>query len=483
MGAGTVTSLTPHVTSTASRTLLGDDDFRYGFTGPRGSLAEPRDLAPERDLSLPFGGYAPSGSRRSVAVLLLAAVRGYECLRIPLGLGESAGRVLRAGAGLALGCVGVATVTDAQSGVGPVLLAAAMVTTASLAPRVGADLWSRRDRVGVGVGAGQRRRVVVAGRHPEQVARVVAELRLHPQRPFDVASVCLVRPARRTVFDVPVSVGFSTLPAHVAQMGASALIVLPCHHIDDLTLRRLGWQLERSRADLYVGTPLLDVAPARTSLAQAGGLRLLHVRTGNHDGPGRLVKDLLERLTAVVLLVLLLPVMLLVAVAVRGDSHGPAIYRQPRIGRGGTHFMMYKFRTMSADADRVLADLRQHSTADGVLFKMRQDPRVTRLGAFLRRYSVDELPQLVNIVLGDMSLVGPRPGLPTEAARYTPDARRRLAVKPGLTGLWQVSGRSDLSWEETVRLDLRYVDNWSLWLDLLIICRTARAVLNHRGAY
>jgi lipopolysaccharide/colanic/teichoic acid biosynthesis glycosyltransferase len=154
------------------------------------------------------------------------------------------------------------------------------------------------------------------------------------------------------------------------------------------------------------------------------------------------------------------------------------------VGRGGVEFTMVKYRTMTTTATEDLAALvGLNQVEGGMLFKIRSDPRITPLGAILRRYSIDELPQLWNVVTGQMSLVGPRPALPEEVERYDPDPRRRLAVKPGITGLWQVSGRSDLSWAESVRLDLRYVDNWSLALDLAILCRTVRAVMGHRGAY
>ena len=173
----------------------------------------------------------------------------------------------------------------------------------------------------------------------------------------------------------------------------------------------------------------------------------------------------------------------MVGVTVRLTSRGPAFYLQERIGRNGKPFRMVKFRSMFVGAEAQLERLRAHSDHDGVLFKMRNDPRVTRVGRWLRRTSLDELPQLFNIAAGSMSLVGPRPSLPEEVARYEGDVRRRLLVKPGLTGLWQVSGRSDLSWEDSVRLDLHYVDNWSLALDLRIVARTAREVVKGTGAY
>ena len=183
------------------------------------------------------------------------------------------------------------------------------------------------------------------------------------------------------------------------------------------------------------------------------------------------------------LLLVLAPVLLGLALLVRLDSPGPVVFRQQRIGRDGREFTMLKFRTMHAGPEPAGTLLAHGNDADGVLFKLRSDPRITRVGRLLRRYSLDELPQLVNVVVGQMSLVGPRPALPGEVDRYDDDPRRRLVVKPGLTGLWQVSGRSDLPWDEAVRLDLLYVDNWSLTLDLAILARTAGAVLGHRGAY
>ncbi len=182
-------------------------------------------------------------------------------------------------------------------------------------------------------------------------------------------------------------------------------------------------------------------------------------------------------------LVLLSPLLLGVAVAIRRETPGPALFRQQRVGRNGELFTMLKFRTMTETAEADKVELSRLNDCDAVLFKMRDDPRVTDLGRWLRRYSIDELPQLWNVVTGQMSLVGPRPALPDEVEKYDIDPRRRLAVKPGLTGLWQVSGRSDLSWPETVRLDVQYVDNWSLGLDVSILCRTLGAVLDHKGAY
>jgi len=195
------------------------------------------------------------------------------------------------------------------------------------------------------------------------------------------------------------------------------------------------------------------------------------------------VKYTVDRAMALFITLLALPLMVAIAIAVKVDSRGPVFFRQTRVGQGGREFDVYKFRSMVVDADRMLDHLAQHNETDGLMFKMRRDPRVTRVGRFLRKWSLDELPQLFNVLLGHMSLVGPRPPLPSEVAQYSGDVRRRLLVKPGMTGLWQVSGRSDLSWEDGIRLDLYYVENWSLAADLSILWKTAGAVLKGRGAY
>jgi exopolysaccharide biosynthesis polyprenyl glycosylphosphotransferase len=213
------------------------------------------------------------------------------------------------------------------------------------------------------------------------------------------------------------------------------------------------------------------------------GLPLIHVEAPEFTGGRKVVKYTVDRAMALFITLLALPLMLAIAIAVKVDSRGPVFFRQTRVGQGGREFDVYKFRSMVVDADRMLDHLAQHNETDGLMFKMRRDPRVTRVGRFLRKWSLDELPQLFNVLLGHMSLVGPRPPLPSEVAQYSGDVRRRLLVKPGMTGLWQVSGRSDLSWEDGIRLDLYYVENWSLAADLSILWKTAGAVLKGRGAY
>lgn len=197
----------------------------------------------------------------------------------------------------------------------------------------------------------------------------------------------------------------------------------------------------------------------------------------------RAVKAGFDRVTAALALVLLAPVLLALALAIRLTTPGPALFVQTRVGRNGKPFRMVKFRTMYHGAEALVGGLLPLNEAAGPLFKLRNDPRVTRLGRFLRRHSVDELPQLLNVLTGSMSLVGPRPSLPVEVACYDAAARRRLTVKPGLTGLWQISGRSDLGWHESLSLDLHYVERWSLALDLGVLVRTVRAVVRGHGAY
>jgi lipopolysaccharide/colanic/teichoic acid biosynthesis glycosyltransferase len=211
---------------------------------------------------------------------------------------------------------------------------------------------------------------------------------------------------------------------------------------------------------------------------------MLHVEHPRLRGASRVLKEIFDRAAAIVGFALFLPVLALVAVLVKlTGGRGPAIFRQVRVGRYGKPFIMYKFRTMYPDAEARLAELRARNDLDGTLFKMRNDPRVTPVGRWLRRLSLDEIPQLINVIKGQMSLVGPRPPLQSEVAQYPFDMRRRLVVKPGLTGLWQVSGRSDLSWEESIRLDVSYVENWTFSMDLVILARTVLAVVHSSGAY
>lgn len=283
---------------------------------------------------------------------------------------------------------------------------------------------------------------------------------------------------------VPI-LGSSADTADATRGHAADLVVLTEGAFDSPTdFRRLAWDLEGHHVQMAVVPSLSDISSGRIMMRPVGGLPLVHVEQPQSLGAGRGLKRAFDVVGATLCLVLLAPVMLVVAVGVRLQDGGPILFRQTRVGREGRLFECLKFRSMVVDAEAQLSGI-THLNANpaGILFKAQSDPRVTRVGRFIRRYSIDELPQLVNVLTGEMSLVGPRPALPSEVRRYTQDVQRRLHVRPGMTGLWQVSGRSDLSWDDTVRLDLYYVDNWSIVQDLSIVVKTVHAVFASRGAY
>ena len=326
------------------------------------------------------------------------------------------------------------------------------------------------------------RRMVLVG-ELAGVSRALVELGLGSGASHQPVAACLLGGPPRSDLGVPVTLGVDSVPALVQRHAADVVLVVPSAELAPPALRRLIWSLEDTPAELFLATGLLDVAAVRTRSTVMGQVAALHITRAELHGARRTVKEAVEWVVALAACLVLAPLLLVLMAVVRLDSPGPAIYRQQRIGRNGRAFTMYKLRTMVADAEAQLGELQLINEVDGVLFKMRADPRVTRLGRSLRRYSLDELPQLWNVLRGDMALVGPRPALPNEVARYDDDARRRMVLKPGITGLWQVSGRSNLPWEQAIGLDLRYVDNWSLALDLAILIRTVRAVISRDGAY
>ncbi|ROS65372.1 Undecaprenyl-phosphate galactose phosphotransferase WbaP/exopolysaccharide biosynthesis polyprenyl glycosylphosphotransferase [Curtobacterium sp. PhB172] len=279
----------------------------------------------------------------------------------------------------------------------------------------------------------------------------------------------------------PVVGGIDDVLALARSEGVSAVVVAGAVRGGHERLRRLGWQLEEHGVELVVSSPLSDIAAGRVHERPVDGLPLMHVETPDYRR--RTGKRVLDVLGAGTGLLLLAPVLAVIAVIIRLDDRGPVFFRQTRVGRGGEEFSILKFRTMCVDAEARMAALQAANEGAGPLFKMKDDPRVTRVGAFLRKTSLDELPQLWNVLTGSMSLVGPRPALPREVALYEDFADRRLLVTPGITGLWQVSGRSDLDWADGVRLDLHYVENWSFLHDLVILARTVPSVLRSRGAY
>jgi exopolysaccharide biosynthesis polyprenyl glycosylphosphotransferase len=417
-------------------------------------------------------------------VVVLALCQAYERRHLFVGTAEYE-RVFRAGVALAAAVTFVTYAAGVRLSRGYVLIVLPLVVAATVAVRYALRKRLHRARAR----GAYLRRVVVVG-HACAIAQLCRQLRRERYHGLDVVGACV--PPAGPGSDVPAVIAgtglrvygtFADTVGAVAAAGADTVLVLSCPELDGVLLRRLAWQLEGDDVDLIVASALMDVAGDRTTIRPVDGLPMLHVEHPRLRGARRVVKEVVDRLGAAVLLVLLLPVLAAVAVAVRVSSPGRVLFTQVRVGRGGEEFRIFKFRTMYADAEARLEALRHLNEHDGVLFKMRADPRVTRVGRHLRRFSLDELPQLVNVLAGRMSLVGPRPPLPAEVAEYPEDMRRRLVVKPGLTGLWQVSGRAELSWEEAVRLDLRYVENWSLSLDLVILLRTLTAVLRASGAY
>lgn len=333
-------------------------------------------------------------------------------------------------------------------------------TVLLLVVRLGAASWIGRMRA-----TGSLRSRVVAVGTPAAVAELRQIVQRRPDLGYQITAVC---PRDGD----PVSVARA--------VGATTVMVASDAYTTSHALRRVSWDAGDSGIDLVMVPGLLDVASPRIHTRPVGGLPLMHILPPRVDHALRWQKSLFDRVCAFVLLVVLSPLLLAVAVAVKVDGPGPVLYRQRRVGVDGAVFNLWKFRSMVNDAAAHHDELR--GTLPALLFKLHQDPRVTRVGRQLRRYSLDELPQLVNVLRGEMSLVGPRPQVPAEVAEYDDDTFRRLRVRPGMTGLWQVSGRSTLSVEESVRLDLMYVDNWSMAGDVVILARTIAAVVRHDGA-
>ncbi|HQR28132.1 MAG TPA: exopolysaccharide biosynthesis polyprenyl glycosylphosphotransferase [Nocardioides sp.] len=292
-----------------------------------------------------------------------------------------------------------------------------------------------------------------------------------------------IPPGSDSLLSAPVVHDSDDIAAWVGARQADVVVVVPGPGVTSERVQRLGWQLEGGPAAISLLSPLAHVASHRVDAVAFADTTLIHVASSRPSVFVRFLKAAFDRVVGGLLLALVSPVLLVMVALVRLDSRGPGIFRQTRVGKDGVEFTMYKMRTMRRDAEQVKASLADRNEGAGLLFKMKHDPRITRVGGVLRKTSLDELPQLINVVKGDMSLVGPRPALPEEVAQYDARERRRLAIRPGVTGLWQVSGRSNLSWEKSVELDLRYTDNWRLVDDLGIGVRTVDAVTRSRGAY
>ena len=329
-----------------------------------------------------------------------------------------------------------------------------------------------------------QRNTIVLG-DPEGIATLTQHLSKQTSHGYRVVGACVVDSV-----DEPVDVEGVTVHGDASQVadavrmtGADTVAVAGNVPLSPESIRRVSWDLEPLGANIVIAPSLMDVAGPRIAVRPVEGLPLLHVEQPTLRGLKRLIKETYDPIVATLGLILLSPFLFAIAVAIKIDSPGPAFFRQTRIGRRGKPFTIVKFRTMSVDAEARKADLAHLNEGAGPLFKMKSDPRITRVGSFLRKTSLDELPQLFNVVTGNMSLVGPRPHLPEEIELFGDDFRRRLLVKPGLTGLWQVSGRSDLTFDESVRVDLHYVENWSLALDSVILAKTVTTVVKGSGAY
>ncbi len=362
-----------------------------------------------------------------------------------------------------------------------VLFTVPAMTVATLFARFSARKWLARARR-----HGRCVKKVVAVGRDGAVADLVRRLQTDRYAGMEVVAACVPAPAlaagvRST--GVPIDGDLDSVVDVVRRHGADAVAVTSASETAAVYLRKLSWQLEGSGIELLVSPGLIEIAGPRLHIRPFVGLPLLAIEEPVFSGWKRVLKGALDRTGAAIAIVLVAPVLLAIALAVKLSGPGPVLYRQERVGAYGRRYTMLKFRSLVVGADDKLQDLLALNEHDGLLFKIRRDPRVTPVGRWLRRFSLDELPQLFNVLGGSMSLVGPRPPLPAEVERYDTSIRRRLLVKPGLTGLWQISGRSDLSWEESVRLDLRYVENWTLALDVLILWKTASAVIRSRGAY
>ena len=330
-------------------------------------------------------------------------------------------------------------------------------------------------------------RVVLVG--SEESARHIArELNRQPHAGYKVVGACVpdrVAGSRLLGTEVPIFGDIDSVSAALQSSDADTVVITSADELPPQRVRELSWSLEPGRQHLVVAPSLVDIGGPRIHTRPVAGLPLIHVETPRYDGAKRFAKRSFDVVSSGVGILLLSPLLAMIAMAVRLSTPGPVLFRQDRIGYHGEHFKMLKFRSMVVDAEDRLSAISTSERSEGnaVLFKMKDDPRVTPIGKFLRRFSLDELPQLFNVFGGSMSLVGPRPPLEREVAQYELHVHRRFLVKPGITGLWQVSGRSNLSWEDTVRLDLYYVENWSMTADVVILWRTAKAVFARDGAY
>src|SRR4051794_8512252 len=329
-----------------------------------------------------------------------------------------------------------------------------------------------------------QQRVVIAGNegHVDEIASV---LRREKWLGYNVIGALTPEPGDRSLTHSGIPLlGSARAIAQIAIDAEADVVFLAGGAVDSaVDMRRLAWDLEHEDVAVVIAPSVTDVSSERVSVRPVGGMPLIHLEKPRSAAAVRRAKRIFDIVGSLGLLFLFSPVFAFAAYKVWRFDRGPIMFKQTRVGRDGKTFYCWKFRTMVTNAEELLADLHKQAGYEGGLFKMEDDPRITPPGVWMRRFSLDELPQLVNVLLGDMSLVGPRPPLRHEVAQYDDDMARRLRVRPGMTGLWQVSGRSKLSWSEAIRLDLYYVDNWSMFQDLSILARTFGAVFGSHGAY
>jgi exopolysaccharide biosynthesis polyprenyl glycosylphosphotransferase len=408
----------------------------------------------------------------------IAAVHGYERARVGIG-GDEMRALLRAAVLVIFASAVPAGLLLWQSLLTAVVITAPVAASLSLTMR-----FVTRKRLHASQRQGDRvRRVVVVG-GVRAAADLGALLQHEAHCGMQVVGVCVPGAdiARARSLGLQVIGDLDEVAAVIEGLGCDAVAVTSGDATGHSYLRELSWSLESTDVELLVHPGLIEVAGPRMHIRPFVGLPLLYVEQPHFTGWRRLVKRTSDIVLAAAGLLVLAPALAVIALAIKMQDGGPVIFRQTRVGIEGRFFTMLKFRSMVIDAEARKAALISRNEAAGPLFKIRRDPRITRLGRFLRDYSLDELPQLVNVLRGSMSLVGPRPQLSSEVDSLEAAARRRLLVTPGVTGLWQVSGRSDLGWEEAVRLDLRYVENWSLTMDLHILWKTFHAVVTKQGS-
>jgi exopolysaccharide biosynthesis polyprenyl glycosylphosphotransferase len=412
-------------------------------------------------------------------MITLVGARAYEMRFVGTGADEFK-RVGSASLRLMGAIAVVAYIFKIDFARGYVAIALPLGTVLLLLGRYGQRRWLHARRRH---GAFLHRVLAVGG--PDGVRDLAYQLEDEPYVGMALVGACLPTPDRSSEIDnVPVLGTLTQVISAIEEVNADTVVVTAGPGMTPEMLRRLSWDLEGTGIGLVVAPELLDVAGPRISVRPVPGLPLLHVEEPELSGPRQAMKATVEWVFATAAFILVLPILAVLCLLVRLDSPGAPLFTQTRVGRNGREFTVYKLRTMHADAETLLEALRERNeAADGLLFKIRDDPRITRVGKWLRRWSLDEVPQLWNVVRGDMALVGPRPPLPGEVSQYEREVARRLLVRPGITGLWQVSGRSNLTWDESIRLDLYYVENWSLALDAMIVWKTIFAVFRRDGAY